>query len=123
MQQREDDDWFMRQIKGFAQSLHYFLTKSSGEPPVEIVWPKEAPHALPHQAELRTLLAEQDFGGAMQHFAAVRYSMAAAQYLELGAWFYQALSGFSDAQLAGGGASKAEIQAGLQALQQMAKDS
>ncbi|WP_179395405.1 DUF6483 family protein [Lacticaseibacillus absianus] len=117
MQQREDDDWLMRQIKGFAQGLHYLLGGSGDAPETTIVWPQAEAATLPYQTELEQLIETQQFAKADALFQRVRYAMPPQDYLVLGRWFYAALARYSDATLAAGGLPQSAIQAGLHRLE------
>lgn len=114
----EESDFILRQIHSLAEGFGYLLAHAKDSNNTEIVFPGTVGPALPHQAELRQLIHDQQYQQAATRLLKLRYAMTEDQFFQLALWFYQTLNHYDDATLQAGHYSKASIVAGLKQLEQ-----
>ncbi|WP_137629344.1 DUF6483 family protein [Lactiplantibacillus daowaiensis] len=112
----EESDYILRQIHSLAEGFGYLLSRAKDSNNTEIVFPGTSGPDLPHQVELRALIADHRYQVAATRLVKLRYAMTEDQFFKLALWFYQTLNGFDEATLQAGDYSKASIVAGLKQL-------
>ncbi|MDM7515125.1 DUF6483 family protein [Lentilactobacillus sp. TOM.63] len=112
---QEDEDFLTRQIRAIGQGLGVAISGKNGGPN-QIVFPKKQAEQLPHQADLKKLIADHQYGEAAERLSRLEFAIPHESYFKLSLWFFTQLNQLSDDQLRQGGYSKTLILIHLQSI-------